>query len=529
MRVHARYLDGLVFVAGMTTLGVELAASRLLEPWFGNSLLVWASLIGLILLYLSAGYTLGGRLADRSPDPLMLCRLAGWAGFLVGWVPLIARPVLSLAAGGFGDVNFNVAILGGSLAGVLALFAAPVILLGCITPFAVRLTVDAISSSGQTAGRIYALSTVGSIVGTFLPVLVLIPQIGTRLTFSLLGGTLLAIALYGMWVCMRQARPLLPYAGMLLIVLIIAWVTRAAPIKPVAGLVFEAETPYNYVQVVRQGPETWLFLNEGQGLQSVYDPDAFLSEGIWDYFLVVPFFNPPPYSAERVDSLCLIGLAGGTVARLYTRAFGPIPIEGVELDPTVIEAGRRYFAMNEPNLQAVAQDGRFFLQASARRYDVIAVDAYRPPYIPFHLTTVEFFQLARARLTEEGVVAINVGRTHDDYRLVDALAATVAQVFPSVYIIDEPDPGYGLGNSLVVGTVQPTRLENLRANAASLTQPMLVEMMRRALPHVRAAQPPPGTPVFTDDRAPVEQMVHGIILRFLFDAGDRFGERSAGK
>jgi spermidine synthase len=308
---------------------------------------------------------------------------------------------------------------------------------------------------------------------------------------------------------------------MLLIVLIIAWVTRAAPVKPVAGLVFEAETPYNYVQVVRQGPETWLFLNEGQGLQSVYDPDAFLSEGIWDYFLVVPFFNSPPYPAERVDNLCLIGLAGGTVARLYSRAFGPIPIEGVELDPTVIEAGRRYFAMDEPNLRAVAQDGRFFLQASDRRYDVIAVDAYRPPYIPFHLTTVEFFQLARARLTEEGVVAINVGRTHDDYRLVDALAATVAQVFPSVYVIDEPDPGYGLGNSLVVGTVQPTRLENLRANAAGLAQPMLVEMMQRALPRARAAQPPPGTPIFTDDRAPVEQVVHGIILRYLFAAGEQ--------
>ncbi len=521
MRTQARYLNVLVFVAGMTTLGVELATSRLLEPWFGNSILVWASLISLILLYLAVGYTLGGRLADRLPELLLLCRLAGWAGFLIGWVPLLARPVLSLAVRGFSDVRFDLALLGGSLSGVLALLAVPVVLLGCITPFAVRLAVTHVGSTGQTAGRLYALSTIGSILGAFLPVLVLIPQIGTRLTFSVLGGGLLAVACYGIWLCTHRARALLPYAGMLLAVLLIAWAARLTPIKPAPGLVFEAETPYNYVQVVHQDGEMRLLLNEGQGLQSVYSPDMTLSEGIWDYFLIVPFFNSPPYPAERVDSLYLIGLAGGTIARLYTQAFGPIPIDGVELDPVVIEAGRRYFAMAQPNVRAVAQDGRFFLQATDRRYDVIAVDAYRPPYIPFHLATVEFFELARAHLTDEGVIAVNAGRTHDDYRLVDALAATLAQVFPSVYIVDEPDPGYGLGNSLVVGTVQPTRLENLRANAAALTHPLLVEMMRRALPQARVAQPPPDTPIFTDDRAPIEQVVHGIILRYLLSPGEK--------
>ncbi|MCS7220486.1 MAG: fused MFS/spermidine synthase [Anaerolineae bacterium] len=518
MQAQTRYLNVLVFVAGMTTLGVELAASRLLEPWFGSSILVWASLIGLILLYLSVGYTLGGRLADRSPNLLTLCQLAAWAGFLIGWVPLLSRPVLSLAARGFDDVRFDLALLGGSLSGVLALLAVPVILLGCIAPFAVRLTVTHVDSTGQASGRIYALSTVGSILGVFLPVLVLIPQVGTRQTFSMLGIGLLAIACYGIWLCTHRARALFPYAGMLLIVLLIAWVARSAPIKPAPGLVFEAETPYNYVQVVHQDGEMRLLLNEGQGLQSVYAPDMALSEGIWDYFLIVPFFNSPPYSTEQVDSLCLIGLAGGTIAHLYTQVFGSIPIDGVELDPTVIEAGQRYFAMTQLNIRAVAQDGRFFLQTTDRRYDVIAVDAYRPPYIPFHLATVEFFELARAHLTDEGVIAVNVGRTHDDYRLVDALAATLSQVFPSVYIVDEPDLGYGLGNSLVVGTVQPTRLENLHVNAAALTHPLIIEVMRRALPQARVAKPLPDTPIFTDDRAPIEQVVHGIILRYLLSS-----------
>ena len=517
--LRARYLDLLVFAVGLTTLGVELAAARLLDPWFGNSVLVWASLISLILLYLSVGYTLGGRLADRRPDPLLLCELAAWAGFLIGCVPLIARPVLALAARALGDVEYSVSLLGGSLLGVFALFAAPIVLLGCVTPFAVRLAISDLDTRGRAAGRIYALSTVGSIVGCFLPVLVLIPRLGTRLTFSALGIVLLSVALPGIWSRTGGSRRLLLYAVLWVAALAIAWIARANPIKPTPGLAFEAETLYNYVQVVQEGSETWLLLNEGQGLHSVYDPAAGLSEGIWDYFLVAPFFNAPPYPPAAVESLCLIGLAGGTVARLYTQAFGPIPIDGVELDPTIIAVGRAYFAMTEPNLRAIAQDGRAFLRRSDRRYDVIAVDAYRPPYIPFHLATVEFFQLARAHLTVDGVIAVNVGRTSDDYRLVDAVAATLAQVMPTVYIVDEPGPPYGLANSLVIGTMQPTRLENLARNAAQVTQPLLAEMLRRAIPHARVARPSPLTPIFTDDRAPVEEVVHAIIARYLM--GDR--------
>ena len=172
-------------------------------------------------------------------------------------------------------------------------------------------------------------------------------------------------------------------------------------------------------------------------------------------------------------------------------AYGPIPIDGAELDPEIIAAGRAWFDMNEPNLNAVAADGRRFLAHSAASslYDVIVVDAYRPPYIPFHLTTVEFFALAHDRLAEDGVVAVNVGRTHTDYSLVDAIAATMQQVFPSVYIVDEPDNGSPLGNSLVVATRQPTTLADFRANLPAFDHPLLAEVARRAAPQVRLAAP----------------------------------------
>ena len=513
MRSQKHTLHALVFVAGMTTLAVEMAAARLLAPWFGDSLPIWACLIGLILVYLSLGYWLGGRLADRSPRPATLYRLCVWAGFLIGLIPVISRPVLRLAALGF--ARLDPGLLAGPLVAVLLLLAAPVTLLGCVSPFAIRLILRDPRRGGATSGRIYALSTLGSLLGTFLPVLVTIPNLGTRNTFYLFAVLLLLTAWAGL--LLTSGRRALLYLLLLLVILLLAWATGGGVIKADEELVYETESAYNYIQVLRWGPGVRLKLNEGYGVQSVYNPEGELSDGIWDYFLIAPFFSPAPFDESQVRSLCLVGLAGGTVSKLYSRAYGPIPMDGVELDPAIIAVGQRYFAMNEPNLNTVAQDGRAYLARlpAGQRYDVIAVDAYRPPYVPFHLATREFFELCRAHLSEQGVVAINAARVQGDERLVDALATTMQAVFPSVFIVEEPDEGFPTGNSLVVGTVQPSTLADWQTNTAGLRQPLLVEMARRSAPHVRQQPPDAAGIVFTDDRAPVEQVVHSIVLRHL--------------
>ena len=209
--VSRRYLYLLVFTAGFTTLGVELSAARLLDPWFGNSLIVWAALIGLILSYLALGYWLGGRLADRSPHLLTLLRLAALGAFGVGLIPLLARPVLELASAGLGD--FNTGLLAGSMAGILILFSVPVTLLGCVSPFAIRLALRDVQGSGAITGRISALSTAGSILGSFLPVLILIPNIGTRRTFAVLSLALLLVVLVGVIRLRRAAETALVLAA----------------------------------------------------------------------------------------------------------------------------------------------------------------------------------------------------------------------------------------------------------------------------------------------------------------------------
>lgn len=502
---EGRLLLTIVFASGMTTMAVEMSASRLLLPHFGDSLVIWANLIGLILIYLAVGAWLGGRWADRHPERATLYRITALAGFLIGLVPFIAQPILRLADVGLRD--FAASMLLASFVGVVLLFAVPVILLGCVPPFALRLTVQDVGSSGGAAGRIYALSTLGSILGTFLSVMLLIPWIGTRRTLLLVALFLLGLSVLALW----QVTHAPPLGGLVLLalLLLLAFLWPMGVVKAARGLLYERESAHNYIQVLREGEEIQLKLNEGEGIHSVYNEEQLRTEGAWDYFLAAPFFNSPPFLAQDVGSLCLIGLAGGTVARQYTAAFGPIPIDGVELDAAIVEVGREWFALGGPNLRVVVQDGRYFLAHTQRRYDVVAVDAYRAPYIPFHFTTREFFALVRHHLTERGVVAVNVGRTDVDYRLVAALGSTMSQVFPSVYLINVPETF----NSLLVATAQPTEAANLEANLQGARQPLLREVLGRAVANLQPL-PPEGGIILTDDRAPIEQMTHFLILRY---------------
>lgn len=499
----------IVFIGGMTVMTVEMAGARLLDPYFGNSLIVWACLIGLIMLYLAVGYFLGGRLADRWPDAGLLYRVTLWASFSIALIPLVAPSILRFAAAGM--AGYQAGLLIGSLLGVLALFSVPIILLGIVSPFVIRLSMREVIKAGDISGRIYALSTIGSLLGTFLPVLLLIPNLGTRATFFLAAAWLFIPSLAGI-----LSRSSLRGSGFLLMPAVITGLAvwqGMQPIKAAENLLFETESAYNYIQVLDIDGVISLKLNEGEGVHSVFHPQETLTYATWDYFLIAPFFNAPPFPPERVESLCMIGLAAGTIPKLYTLAYGPISIDGAEIDPEIIEVGRRFFDMTEPNLHAYSMDGRLFLRTSQARYDVIAVDAYRPPYIPFHLTTREFFEETRRKLTQEGVVVINVVRTVDDHRLVDALASTMRTVFPSVYVLDEPLFGHDLGNSLVIATARETSLDNFGRNIPLLAGwPLLEEVALRSLPYLSEAE---GVGlVFTDDRAPVEQVVHSLILRY---------------
>jgi predicted membrane-bound spermidine synthase len=506
-----RYLYFAVFASGMTTLAIELSASRLLGSVFGTSNLVWAAIIGLILIFLAVGYFIGGRLADRFPNYKTMYTILAWGAFTAGLVPLVARPILRLAADAFDQLQ--VGILFGSFAAILILFTAPVTLLGMISPFAIRLAITDPLQAGKVSGRIYAISTMGSFIGTFLPVLVLIPLIGTTLTFLAFSGFLLLVALGGLWLSAGW-RTAVSLAWMPAALLIVVLLVVRRPIKTTAGQIYETESAYNYIQVLDVGGYHMLRLNEGQGIHSIWHPTQLDFQGPWEQFLAAPFFNPMPFSPQSVERVAIVGLAGGTLARQATAVFGPVPIDGFEIDPKIIEVGRKYFDMNEPNLNAIPQDGRWGLEHSPYKYTIIGVDAYRPPYIPWHLTTQEFFQVIHDHLTENGAMVINVGRAPNDRRLIDGLVGTIRTVFPTVYVMDLPDTF----NSIIYATAQSTDIQNLYDNYIYLkvrsdVHPLLLEAIRRVVVNLQPL--PDSQVVFTDDRAPIESITNNMVLNFV--------------
>ncbi len=489
-----KQLYATAFISGMVSLALELAAARLLGPTFGTTELVWSVVIGLILLYFSIGYTLGGRWADRSPQAGTLYTLLVAAAVSIAALPFLARPVLLVAQAG--ARAWDLGRVAGPFVAVLILFSAPITLLACVSPFVIRLALRDVHAAGVTSGKIYAISTLGSFLGTFLPNLVLVPTLGTHRTFLLLALLILLTGLLGLWTAARARFWKLAWLFPLLVAL---FVYRPAWIKPTTGLIYEEESSYNFIQVLEHEGNRYLLLNEGQGLHSVYFPQHLLTQGTWD-------------REDEVQRLLIIGLACGTISTQYTAVYGPVAIDGVEIDPAIVRVGQRFFGMTQPNLTPIVDDGRTFLATTAQRYDVIAVDAYRLPYIPWHLTTVEFFTSAYEHLTEKGVVAINVGHTPNDWRLVKALATTMQQVFPSVHVIAVP----GTFNAIIVATKQPSSVADLQANAELLRHPALREVAQRAL-HNLTPLALDGM-VLTDDRAPIEALTDTLVVQYLLGA-----------
>jgi spermidine synthase len=485
-------------MAGAGTLATEISASRLLAPYFGSSTIVWANIIGLILVYLAVGYWLGGRLADRRPDPRLLGRMVVVGALAIAVTPFIARPILDLALEGFDAVSIGAVV--GSFFAALALFAIPVTLLGAVSPFAVRLAIGSVDEAGTVAGRLYALSTIGSILGTFLSALVTIPLVGTQRT--MLGAAALLALSGALLLGARWQAASVVVAGLLFV--------PVGSVKATSGLLYETESRYQYIQVLERpdGSRT-LKLNEGVAVHSLWEPDTVLTGGEWDMFLVVP-----PLLDRPVRDMAIIGNAGGTTARSYGVFYPQVRIDGVEIDPEVTKVGRRFFGLGDnPRLHVHTADGRPFLQETDKRYDVIEIDAYHQPYIPFYLATREFFRLAHEHLKPGGVLVLNVARVPGDDRLGRAIGSTLRAEFPQVWRWQPLR-----FNELLLAFDRPTTAEALKARVGRLDPALasLVPLFRTELQPVRATEEP-----LTDDRAPVEWLTDSMIVDYIGSgAGD---------
>lgn len=488
------FLYLLVFVVGISTLGAEIAAARLMAPFFGASTIVWANTIGVVLVALSVGYWVGGKLGDRFPSRRSLCFTVMAAAVLLAMVPLLARPFFEISVSALDQIEAGAFV--GSLFAVLLLIAVPVGLAGTCAPWAIRLAVTDLEHAGQVAGRLYAISTAGSLLGTMLAALVLIPLVGTQRTFlgfALLLGVVAAVGIG------RRA----------IVVPVVIASAIALPIGELKGagdgeVIFEADSEHQYIRVVEQTDgDRALELNEGQATHSLYRPGSYLTGDVWDGYLTLPFAvrSSPP------ARIAILGNAAGTTARAYGHYFPQTKVDGVEIDPELEEVGRKYFDMgSNENLTVYAEDARPWLRRSAGGYDVIMVDAYRQPYIPFYLATTEFFELASDRLAPGGALIVNAGHPEGNDDLEKVLAATLGQVFPTI-LRDPIEPT----NTLLLASQAPASGAAVE-RASDQFAPELRRVARAQ--SKRIGLPLPGGSIYTDDKAPVEWLIDRSILEY---------------
>jgi spermidine synthase len=487
-----------VFFTGAAVMATEMCASRFLAPWFGATMIVWAVIIAVIMAAMATGYWVGGRVADRRPSWNLLYSIPVLAGVFIALIPPIGRIFFARLTEGILSTPVNIIVY--SFLGVIAVFVPPVLLLATLSPFAVRL-LAASDNTGRTAGSLYASSTVGSIFGTVIPAFATIPLLGTRETMLLCSALLIVIGSVGL----RRRAPL---SFLLLGLPAAVWLLTPHSIKTDSEILHEEESLYQYIQVQDRGNGTvCLVVNEGGGIQSIARRGDELRPGstYYESYLMLPYMlegTPDP-------DILVVGSAAGTIPHwlaVYVRPdFPDLRTDAVEIDPRPPVLGLEWFGTRPEDATSIISDGRLFVAQTDSTYDVIITDAYsNQVYIPFQLTTIEYFSTLSSRLNEGGIVAMNVNVISGDSPLLQSMARTLEAVFEHVYAAR-------IGGSFNFMLIASDR---------ELTAPLPWEMASRnpALeqtanvfqPAFRSFTATAGQ-ILTDNRAPVEFMTDAMI------------------
>jgi spermidine synthase len=528
-----------VFVSGAVLLGVEIAASRVLAPYFGNSLYVWGSLIGVVLTGLAIGYWLGGMLADRLPVTRLLLGVMGLAALLVLAIPFVDEAVLEWVVGWDAGPRLN------PLIASVILFGPMSVAMACVTPIAVRLRARSLARVGRTAGRLFSVSTAGSIAGTLATAFFLIPELGVDQLIATGAAALLAAVVVVALAERQVAAALLAAAataGAVVAAVSLAPETggtlsgasaqnwsplyrmrgsetvldardpRAAIAQPELRVVFSQDTQYHRLSVVEDADSRYLRFDNS--LQSaIYIDDPLETRFAYtDLFHLAKAYNP------EARSILFIGLGAGSSEKRMLQDFDDVQLHAVEIDPVVAEVAHDWFELprDDPRLEVSVGDGRRFLADDEARWDAIVIDAFFADAIPFHLVTQEFLQLARSRLEPGGVVVTNaIGAiAGPGSRLFRSIYRTYRTTFPTVLVhpaILAGDVGdETFRNLILVATEQAApqrvflaqRWEEIRESA-----PTAPDLRQAILDRHDALIPTDDVPVLTDDYAPTDALL----------------------
>ena len=435
-------LYAIAVVCGAALMGLEILGGRLLSPFFGASVYVWGSIISVFLIALSTGYYVGGIISDRKPSVVYLAGFIAAAGMLTLIIPPLAPP-LSRYFVSAGFANFGV------LAVAMILFVLPSIGLGMVSPYVVKLGVAETARLGNMVGKFYAVSTFGSIFGTLATTFILIPYFGVNEVIFSLGAILVGLA-----VVLLAGQRLWRHSVVVIVATTMLFtISASSPTLAVSmqnmEVVFTHESMYNDIFVGDQGDIRYLMFTEKllqSGMAKDY-PDMHLFNYTRLIDEAAAHFKP-----EARDFL-LIGLGGGSIPKALLGSRENIFMDSIEIDQAVIDVAYDYFGMpRSENIRTIAMDGRMFLQKTDKQYDVIMLDAYNSLFIPYHMTTNEFFEELAASLRPDGVAILNVISNPDgEYsRFFKSLLKTINETFPEWHIYLAEDTASGSINNLVL-------------------------------------------------------------------------------
>ena len=500
------YLYLTEFFAGMSVMAVEMGASRLLAPYFSSSQIVYTIVIGTIMIAMALGNVWGGRSADKDPNPDRLYRRILVAAVWIAAIPLVGKYVILGVSGLLIlTVSNNFLVLAAFIA-CMVIFVFPLFLLGTVTPCLAKYTVGSLDESGKIVGTLGAFNTIGSILGTFLPTFVTIPQVGTAVTFLIFSGVLLLLAL--VYFINRKSNRAGMAAAVVLFVLCSLFGHSDSFAFWEKDLAYEGESIYNYLQVKENDNSVILSTNVLFGVQSILKKDDSLTGMYYDYALAAPLMTRGGGEEKEV---LILGMGTGTYARQCRKYFDGVSVEGVEIDAKITDLAHRYFELPK-EVKVTTYDGRAYLQAVDQKYDVIMVDAYQDITIPFQMSSTEFFAMVRDHLKEDGVMVVNMNmQSGEEGSINQYLTDTIAGVFDTVYTVNVT----GSTNRELFASCNSRINEVLAENTGELSDPELKAMMERVSKNLQACGK--GPHILTDDKAPVELLGMRVIDQMIRD------------
>lgn len=504
------YLYLTEFFSGMSVMAVELGASRLMAPYFSSSQIVWTIIIGTIMIAMALGNIYGGRSADKNPNPDKLYGRIIIAASWIALIPVLGKYIiLGISALLIFTVNSNFLIIAG-FAACMVIFVFPLFLLGTVTPSLVKYTVDNLEDNGKLVGNLNAANTIGSIIGTFVPTFISIPTVGTSITFLIFAGILLLLAI--IYFISGKANILkvkkVPVSIIIFLICVALGHDNSFAFWQ-DDLTYEGESIYNYLQVYEDDDKVVLSTNVLFGVQSVYKKENELTGMYYDYAMAAPFMAG--MNDKNEINILILGNGTGTYATQCTRYFDNVKLSGVEIDQKITDLAVKYFELPE-NVEVTTYDGRAYLNAIEEKYDVIMVDAYQDITIPFQMSSVEFFELVREHLTEDGVMVVNMNmRGTEEGNINQYLADTISEVFSTVYTADVS----GSTNRELFASNNADMIEVFRTNIDSEDSEEIKSMMYKVSSEL--TEYVPGNFVMTDDKAPVELLGMKVIDELIRD------------